>query len=83
MNLKVSLFGDSSAAEGIMSRTGAGPVKHLDIKQLWIQEKVDRGEVRATEINRRLNIADSCTHAWGKGEADSAGTKGRRRGDAD
>ena len=68
MNLSVTLFGDSSAAEGIMSRTRAGPVKHLDFNMLWTQEKGDRGEVQATQTNRGVNVADSCIHARGKKE---------------
>ena len=61
MNLKVSLFGDSSAAKGIMSRTGAGPVKHLGIKQLWIQEKVRNKEVEVTKVAGTENLADALT----------------------
>ena len=30
---------DSSAAKGIASRRGLGKLKHVDIKELWIQQK--------------------------------------------
>ena len=45
--VKVHLLGDSSGAKGIILKNGAVPVKHLDIKQLWIQEKIETGEVKA------------------------------------
>ena len=39
-NLNLVLLTDSTAARGIASRTGAGKLKHLDIKDLWIQDMV-------------------------------------------
>ena len=68
--LRIELFGDSTAAKGILMRSGSGSVKHLSTKQLWVQGKVEKGEVKVTKIKRTVNVADSCTHAWGKGEAD-------------
>ena len=35
---------DGAAAKGIASRSGAGKVKHLSIKELWLQEKVRANE---------------------------------------
>ena len=29
---------DASAAQGIIKRRGAGAIKHLTVRQLWIQE---------------------------------------------
>ena len=45
-------------------------MNHLSTKPLWVQEKVEKGEVKVTKIKRNVNITDSCTHAWGKCEAD-------------
>ena len=30
---------DASAAKGVIQRQGAGRVKHLSVKQLWVQER--------------------------------------------
>ena len=68
--LELHLLGDSSAAKGIMLRTGAGPIKHLSTKQLWIQERVTNKEVVPVKIGRSLNLSDSCTHHWGQTESD-------------
>ena len=38
MQLEVTIASDSSAARGICTRTGSGKVRHLSIKELWIQE---------------------------------------------
>ncbi len=32
---------DSVAAKSICSRSGAGKVRHLDVRELWIQERGD------------------------------------------
>ena len=38
MQSEVIIASDSSAARGICTRTGSGKVRHLSIKELWIQE---------------------------------------------
>ncbi len=34
---------DSSAAGSISSRRGAGRVRHMEVRELWVQERVRRG----------------------------------------
>ena len=84
MKLKIDLMGDSSAAKGIMLRTGAGSIKHLCTKQLWIQERVLSKGIIPYKIKRDYNIADLCTHHWGLQEAlplfQAAGLVWRERG---
>ena len=58
------LLGDSSASHGTLQRLGSGRVKHLQTRQLWLQEKVYRGEVTVEKIPRERNWADLLTHAW-------------------
>ena len=36
---------DSSAAIGVTRRTGVGEIRHLDTRRLWIQERVQAGDV--------------------------------------
>ena len=62
----LSIRGDSSAALGIVQRKGCGKVKHLAVKQLWLQEKVAEKEVTVTKIPRAENSADALTHHWSK-----------------
>ena len=43
--MEVKINGDSSAVKGILARRGCGKVKHLEVKQLWLQEQVRSGKV--------------------------------------
>ena len=58
------LLGDSSASHGTLQRLGSGRVKHLQTRQLWLQEKVYSGEVTVEKIPRERNWADLLTHSW-------------------
>ena len=62
--IPVTLYGDSTASRGILLREGAGPVKHLDVKQLWLQERVAREEISVEKIIRSENPGDALTHHW-------------------
>ncbi len=41
--LTLELKTDASAARGVILRQGVGEVRHLQIKQLWLQEMGPRG----------------------------------------
>ena len=64
----VQVLGDSSAADGIVKRSGTGKVKHLSVRQLWLQEKVGQGELEHEKIPRLDNVADALTHHFTKAE---------------
>ena len=50
---------DSSACKSILCRKGAGSVKHLATKDLWVQEAVKRYGIEVTKIDRKFNPSDS------------------------
>lgn len=54
---------DASAARGVIMRQGVGKVRHLHVKQLWMQEAVATGELVVTQVPRAENCADALTHA--------------------
>ena len=62
MKVGAQLRGDSSAAQGILTRKGVGKVKHLEVKHLWVQEKVREGAVKPVKVPRIVNVADLLTH---------------------
>ena len=64
LNMDLHLRGDSSAAQGTLQRVGSGRVKHLETRQLWLQEKIQNGLVKVFKIPRSQNWADTLTHAW-------------------
>ena len=53
---------DSAAARGIANRSGVGRLKHLELKQIWIQQYVKERKVRIEWIPRSVNPADGLTH---------------------
>ena len=52
---------DSSAAVGVSNRHGLGKVRHLDVRELWVQEKVGNGDIRLVKVPGEENIADLLT----------------------
>ena len=54
-DIEMCLRGDSSANAGILKCSGAGKVKHLSVRQLWLQEQV---ELKNTKISRSCKEID-------------------------
>ena len=52
---------DSSAAKGICNRRGLGKIRHIDIHMLWIQERVQKGEIIIKKVPGDDNISDALT----------------------
>ena len=40
-------------------------MRHLQVKQLWLQENVAAGELTIVKIPRAENRSDALTHPWG------------------
>ena len=57
----VQIMTDASAAIGIASRRGSGKVRHIEVSQLWLQDKVMRNEIEVRKIRTDQNPADSLT----------------------
>ena len=60
MELKavVQVGRDSSAAAGITPRVGAVRVRHLEVKDLWMQEKIRSHELKISREKSENNRAD-------------------------
>ena len=54
----IEVFTDSSAARGIAIRRGLGKVRHIAVCQLWLQDKVNEGEIRVSKMKGTENQAD-------------------------
>ena len=57
---------DASAGIGIASRQGCGRLKHLEVKWLWVQEKVSEKALRLRKHPTETNIADLATQYLSK-----------------
>ena len=61
VNLLVSLSTDSSAAKGIANRRGLGKMRHIELSELWVQDRVAKGQVTIWKIPGSENSSDSLT----------------------
>ena len=64
IDLPMRLLTDSSAAKGIIKRSGVGKVKHLEVKYLWVQEREACGDFSCVKVPRLENCADLLTHHY-------------------
>ena len=52
---------DSSSAKSFASKRGLGKIRHMELKELWLQEAVCRGRVKLKKIEGEKNPADLFT----------------------
>ena len=64
MTRSIRIVTDSNSAKGICQRQGTGKVKHLECRQLWLQEQVLKKFVKIDKVPREKNSSDSLTHYW-------------------
>ena len=52
---------DSAAAIGTIHRRGNGKLRHVRVGSLWVQERVEEGELNVSKIAGEVNPGDLCT----------------------
>ena len=57
----ITIKSDATAAIAIASRRGLGKVRHIEVCQLWLQERVRRGDITICKVGTHENIADALT----------------------
>ena len=57
----ITLKSDASAAIAISNRRGLGKVRHIEVCQLWLQDKVRRGDIKVVKVGTHENLADALT----------------------
>jgi hypothetical protein len=55
---KSVVYADASAALGVAARRGAGKIRHLDVRILWVQEKGIRERMSFEKVLGADNTAD-------------------------
>ena len=60
---------DSSAAKSYASRRGAGRIRHIEVRHLWLQQAVAEGRFRVAKIAGEHNPADVLTKYKSLGDA--------------
>ena len=61
VEVSVRINTDASAAKGMVNRKGLGKVRHIAVNQLWIQDRVSRGDLAISKVNGKENLADILT----------------------
>ena len=61
VEMGIEIRTDASVAKSIAMRRGAGKVRHIEVNQLWVQEKVAKGEIEIRKVGTEANVADILT----------------------
>lgn len=61
VDARISVNTDANAAKGIASRRGLGKMRHIEVHQLWVQDKVASGKIEIRKVDGKANIADGLT----------------------
>ena len=60
--MTVRLSFDSSGAKGIAAKRGAGGVRHIELRTLWLQAAVERKRITLRKVPGKVNPADIGTN---------------------
>ena len=71
-NAKVRVHSDATAAIGIARRKGLGKIRHLDVTDLWIQDKVRSKQILLSKVLGTENSADVLTKYVDRATMDKA-----------
>ena len=58
---KIKIITDASAAKGITMRRGLGQVRHFEVNQLWIQDRVASKSFEIRKVGTDKNVSDILT----------------------
>ena len=61
IHVKVEVHTDSSTARSLSNRLGVGTTKHMQNKWLWIQERVQHGDISIHTVGTDFNVSDPLT----------------------
>ena len=59
--LSATVYSDSSAVLGMVTRTGLGKVRHIRVQYLWLQERVACNDLFVRKVAGEVNPADLLT----------------------
>ena len=70
IKVKLEVKTDASAAKGIAMRKGFGRVRQIEVCQLWVQDRVARGDIEVNKVRTDENLADVLTKYLDRAEID-------------
>ena len=60
-NKRLRVKTDASVAKSLASRRGLGGIRHIEVNQLWLQERVNNSELEIEKVKGEINRADVLT----------------------
>ncbi len=61
VEVKVQVKAGSSAAKSLASRRGIGRKRHVEVRELWVQVRVAKGELSVVKVKCEEKVADGLT----------------------
>ena len=61
LEMEVQVNTDSSAAKSIIARRSAERVRHIEVRELWVQARREKGECKIVKVKGEENVADGLT----------------------
>ena len=61
IKVEVEIHSDATAAIGIASRQGLGRIRHIAVTDLWIQQRMKAGDIKAFKVDGMKNVSDLMT----------------------
>ena len=61
VEVRIRVHEDSSAAKSVAQRIGAEKLRHIEVNQLWVQEKVRDKVIEISKVKGVDNLADPLT----------------------
>ena len=63
MKVKIRIQSDSSSAVMVTAKRGLGLLRHIQVRQLWLQEETRAGRITVEHVTGETNVADLLTKA--------------------
>ncbi len=61
VELEAQVHTDANAAKSIASKRGAGRVRHIEVLEVWVQDRAAKGELTIVKVQSERNLADVVT----------------------
>ena len=70
IEIGIEMHVDASAAIGMMKRQGLGKLRHIEVRELWLQDAIKRKSISVHKIGTHENTADIGTKPLKREEID-------------
>ena len=61
VDMSLHVHTDASASIGVMKRQGLGKLRHIQVRDLWLQQELKDGNMYVHKVDTKINPADLAT----------------------